>query len=780
MPLPLTLTASECSLNGITLYEPIDVAVLDKLLTSDLLKTSFHNPTAETLYKTERDQLKQYKKLIRNGKAEITYNRPKGMTFGRCNPDKALGLFSIRREIRHTLAKNTFVDVDIENAHPSMLYQICKSNGIECDNLEHYVNNRDATLQTVMTAYSVSRDQAKKLFIILLFFGSFEKWALDCGITVEPSRDIKNFTKEIQTIGKTIFDHNKAIFSLIKRRKVEQKAKDFNEIGSTVSYFLQELECRILESVYTYCVGNHLIENKIAVLCADGLMIVKDKYRPELLTIFADMVKERFGFALRFTCKEMNQDFLSILDAHQLTESQILAETMGDYNTALAVNEEEDFSVGKLSELFFQDVELLGPEIYVEEFHNTKSFKYFNAYHAHFYIHNQIHKLYKNQITAYSDFSTTFGPLHLMVESEDGRKRRMDFTKLYNDCRHKRCFSTFEFQPDNKIKTDKYNLFQGFPYETEDNTSYDPTIIQPVLDHILYICNSHKLAYEYLLNWLAHIIQKPHVKTKVAIVLYSVVEGVGKNLLTEMFEALIEGYTAKFRDTSAITDRFNGEMMGKLFVVGDEINARATEVANELKDIITRFEENVEFKGKDKIKIRDYKNYFFTTNNENIFKVSNSERRYEFIECPEEKKATAYYEALYAFKEDKAKLKHLFNFFKSRDITTFRPSEIVMTEYKERLILNNLPAYIKFIKEKYDYISGKSIPTSELFSDSVEFARANRLTSTYTERFFIIHFKKVFGDYQKLNGQRQSCYFFPEDGKDEVFECIKKNYVENP
>ena len=48
-------------------------------------------------------------------------------------------LFSIRREIRHTLARDNYIDIDIENCHPVLLYQLCTHNNIQCDYLKYYM-----------------------------------------------------------------------------------------------------------------------------------------------------------------------------------------------------------------------------------------------------------------------------------------------------------------------------------------------------------------------------------------------------------------------------------------------------------------------------------------------------------------------------------------------------------------------------------------------------------------------------------------------------------------
>ena len=177
--LQLTIQPSNSKLDKLKLIELINVDTLDSLINSSLLKQTFNSPCANTSYDNERQQLIKYKQLIQDGKASIQYKKAKDMQFGRVSPNKALGLFSIRREIRHTLARDNYVDIDIENCHPVLLLQILQANNIECKYLKQYVNKRDEKLDEVKQEYGVDRDKAKKLFIQLMYFGKFESWAND-------------------------------------------------------------------------------------------------------------------------------------------------------------------------------------------------------------------------------------------------------------------------------------------------------------------------------------------------------------------------------------------------------------------------------------------------------------------------------------------------------------------------------------------------------------------------------------------------------------------------
>ena len=315
----LTITPVKSRLNKLTLKEPVDITTLNKLINSDLLKTTFNNKFSEALYENEKEQLIKYRTLTKNGYASVTYKQARGIHIGRVTPNKALGLFSIRREVRQTLAKNKLVDIDIENCHPQLLYQLCLYNSIKCKYLSMYVKNRDEYLNDIQDTYLVDRDTAKKLFLRLMYFGTFNSWRKDINneSPQEPTAFISKFQNELKTIGEIIVENNPEIKSLVEKRKQDKNVKSYNLKGSVCSYFLQEYENQILETIYDYCIQKGYIKD-VGVLCADGLMIPKELYKPEILNEFHDVIKSKFGFDLTFTEKEMKQDYLSILDDHVL------------------------------------------------------------------------------------------------------------------------------------------------------------------------------------------------------------------------------------------------------------------------------------------------------------------------------------------------------------------------------------------------------------------------------------------------------------------------------
>ena len=317
----LKLESRISKLDNIVLTEPIDINILNKLINSDLLQI-INNPLNQIYYENEKEQLIKYSELINNGLANVCYKQTKNIKYGRVLPFRGLGLFSFRRNIRHTLSINTFEDIDINNCHFAILYQICEYNNINCKYIKEYVHNRDFYINEVINTYNVSKDQAKTLFIILLYLGSFNNWLKENNITKSSTKQTTFITKliiEIKKISDIIYNNNIELVNIIKEKKDTKK----NIISSVLSYYLQDKENLILEFIYDYCLNNGFIKNNICVLCADGIMISKELYKPEILNDLSNYIFNISGFNLTFTNKLMNDDYLNILDLHQLININI-------------------------------------------------------------------------------------------------------------------------------------------------------------------------------------------------------------------------------------------------------------------------------------------------------------------------------------------------------------------------------------------------------------------------------------------------------------------------
>ena len=106
--------------------------------------------------------------VIKNGKYYLKTLYFSKSGYGRVYPKGGLSQSIIRRELRHFLMGEFYWDADLINAHPTILYNVCKANNIKCDKLAEYVNKREATLKRTQRKMNWDRDTAKTFFIAII------------------------------------------------------------------------------------------------------------------------------------------------------------------------------------------------------------------------------------------------------------------------------------------------------------------------------------------------------------------------------------------------------------------------------------------------------------------------------------------------------------------------------------------------------------------------------------------------------------------------------------
>lgn len=328
--LPFTLVKRSSVMDGLTLIEKIPIERIKALLKSDLLLThwqtkrtdSSHKKQVMELYNNEVAQLKEYlKKYDRNiGGIPTKYNKPKHK-WGRSFPFKAVGLSSFRRKIRNTLIEGLYYDFDLKNAQPEMLRLLCESNNVEHPNIARYCGNRDALLLEVQNHYGVERKEAKELFIRLCFFGTFSGWCLDNNLQgKKPLEFITNFERELKTIAEIAKKENKELYETARKKKEDGGDNQDNKIlGSFMSLYLQEYECRIVEAIFCYF-RNHTSLMKIdrtnvsaGAYEYDGLKLLKENVDAYdggvngLVELLNEKTYELTGFRLQWVCKPIDE-----------------------------------------------------------------------------------------------------------------------------------------------------------------------------------------------------------------------------------------------------------------------------------------------------------------------------------------------------------------------------------------------------------------------------------------------------------------------------------------
>jgi len=264
------------------------------------------------------------------------------------------------------------------------------------------------------------------------------------------------------------------------------------------------------------------------------------------------------------------------------------------------------------------------------------------------------------------------------------------------------------FRPMQYCPPTHINTFLGF--NAKILPAVDLTYIQPILDHIMHVIAAGNVElYNYILDWIAHIVQHG-TKTRTVLVLCGQ-HGVGKNIISDFLINKVIGtdYSADCRNIESITSKFNANFQHKLLTVINEANFEGDpthfhRVFDMMKDLIVNPRNIIERKGIDSCNEDDFNNYIITSNNDTPIKLEDGDRRYTVIKCSSAKKGnTGYFNNLAKYTTGNLSdvaANNFITFLSTRAITANIHSPFE-TEFKQ-IMLNNtrkIDVFAEFVKD---------------------------------------------------------------------------------
>ena len=247
---------------------------------------------------TSFQYFKNYVKMMRKTNGEMVHiykhvDENKGRLFS------GTSIQGKPKYIRGYLLHGITTDIDMINAHPSILLYLCNKHEIPHANLKNYVENRTAILAK---GTATKQDYLKAV--------NTEKKNTKIEDAV-----FREFDKEMKTIQKSLLPHYPHI----------KTTKTYNENGSIINHILCHYENKIL---------NELIETiskkniEICALMFDGLMIYGDYYNDRDLLAELEASIQEYG--IRLSYKEHNQDLIveGEPDPIQLSENEIAVKVL--------------------------------------------------------------------------------------------------------------------------------------------------------------------------------------------------------------------------------------------------------------------------------------------------------------------------------------------------------------------------------------------------------------------------------------------------------------------
>lgn len=286
---------------------------------------------ATNLCETEEatNALIRYKNKLGKKSTHIStkYIRPRN-GFGRSRisgergEQEGIGLTTIKRQARNSICYDSYYDIDMENAHYNILYQLIINHKTIFTNdytsIYQYITDRDNKLQIVCEKYGCDRKLAKDLFTRLGYGGSIRSWKEEYYIENQ-SEDYEFITKlknELSDVTKILMIHNPELLKVITDKSKKNDRPNIH--GSFLALYLQQQEFIIIDHLgfFLSSIGLWKYKGKqYGTYEFDGVKILQEPINKhssitEIISQAENFIKRNLNIDIPFISKPMEDRYL--------------------------------------------------------------------------------------------------------------------------------------------------------------------------------------------------------------------------------------------------------------------------------------------------------------------------------------------------------------------------------------------------------------------------------------------------------------------------------------
>jgi hypothetical protein len=245
-------------------------------------------------------------------------------------------------------------------------------------------------------------------------------------------------------------------------------------------------------------------------------------------------------------------------------------------------------------------------------------------------------------LQSFQDFTNRFGNRDVKVgETVDGLPRFAKLGKWWLGHKERSQWHTITFAPGKDVSP-SYNLWKGFACEA---TAGDCGLFLEHARHIL--CRDSEEHYDYLMGWLAQMIQYPARPGECAVVLQGG-RGTGKSFFAVQLGRLLGRHFLHISNSSHLTGNFNAHLRDLVLLFADEaFYAGDKKHTSILKTLITETTLTIEKKGVDVENSSNCIHLIMASNEEHVVPAGELERRFFVLDVgTEHQQDTAYFKAI--------------------------------------------------------------------------------------------------------------------------------------
>lgn len=225
---------------------------------------------------------------------------------------------------------------------------------------------------------------------------------------------------------------------------------------------------------------------------------------------------------------------------------------------------------------------------------------------------------------AIADFTTMLSNKFTYRSNEDGTQRKIALSKYWLEHKDRRTYHGVIFDPSMKALSNYYNLYQGLAVTPAEG---DWALIR---EHIfLVLCDSNQQHYDYLMTWMARIVQDPGGKRPGTLIAIQGGQGCGKGIIVQAFGKIFGPHYHYINNQQQLTGKFNSHLQSAIFINVDEgFFAGSKSDEGVLKGLTTEDVLTIEPKGKDAFLAANHVNIIITSNYDWVVPAGEDERRY--------------------------------------------------------------------------------------------------------------------------------------------------------
>jgi hypothetical protein len=204
-------------------------------------------------------------------------------------------------------------------------------------------------------------------------------------------------------------------------------------------------------------------------------------------------------------------------------------------------------------------------------------------------------------------------------------------------------------------------------------------VIQEFLQTV--ICNNNVALNDYLIHYLAHMLQRPHEKPGIIIVFLSG-QGCGKGTFYKLLGRIWSRTTLQVCDINEVIGQFNAALERNYVVCMDEaLFAGDKKSLDKLKSLVTEPKCRIEQKHQPSRSINSYHRFFASSNHDHFAHVDKDDRRFLFIRLSSvHKQDQIYFDAVNDALDDDAVIAAMMHDLLNLDLTDFKIRKRPLTE----------------------------------------------------------------------------------------------------